>query len=80
MDGSHRFRDRERPMLDQGYDFRPSKIADHVAVMAKATVIARHRRATFVGAGAVVTRPVPSLCLAAGVPARVIDYFGPPGR
>ena len=40
VDGSHRFRDLDRPMLGQGYDLRHIKIADHVAVMAKATVIA----------------------------------------
>ena len=56
VDGSHRFRDRERRMLDQGYDFRPLKLADHVSVMAKATVIADIGERTFVGAGAAVTR------------------------
>jgi acetyltransferase-like isoleucine patch superfamily enzyme len=79
VDGSHRFRDLNRPMLGQGYDLRHVEIADHVAVMAKATVIASLGERSFVAAGAVVTRPVPPFCLAAGVPARVIDYFGPPG-
>ena len=77
--GSHRFRDLDRPMLAQGYDLRHIEIADHVAVMAKATVIASVGERSFVAAGAVVTRPVPPFCLAAGVPAQVIDYFGPPG-
>lgn len=79
VDGSHAFRDADRPMLDQGYDQRPIVIADHVAIMAKATVIASVEERTFVGANAVVTRPMPAFCLVAGVPARVIDYFGPPG-
>jgi acetyltransferase-like isoleucine patch superfamily enzyme len=27
-----------------------------------------------------VSRPIPPYCLAAGVPARVLDYYGPPGQ
>ena len=27
-----------------------------------------------------MVKPVPEFCLAAGVPAAVRDYFGPPGR
>ncbi len=79
VDGSHRFRSSE-PIGHQGYDLRSLKIADHVAVMAKCTVIADIGERTFVGAGAVVNRPLPSYCVAAGVPARVIDYFGPAGQ
>ena len=33
----------------------------------------------FIGANTVVTRAIPPYTVAAGVPARVIDYFGPPG-
>ena len=32
-----------------------------------------------IGANAVVTKPVPDYCVAGGVPARLLDYFGPPG-
>jgi acetyltransferase-like isoleucine patch superfamily enzyme len=80
VDGSHNFRDINRPLLAQGYAYRPLQIADHVAVMTKCTVIADVGERTFVGANAVVTRPLPPFCVAAGVPARVIDYFGPPGQ
>lgn len=80
VDGSHRFRDLELPIAAQGYDLRPIRIADHVAVMSKSTVIADIGRRTFVGAGAVVTRPLPAYCVAVGVPARVVDFFGPPGQ
>jgi acetyltransferase-like isoleucine patch superfamily enzyme len=80
VDGSHRFRDIDRPMLAQGYSFRPIQIADHVSAMSKSTLIASVGERTFVAAGAVVTRPLPAFCVAAGVPARVIEYFGPPGQ
>jgi len=80
VDGNHRFRDLDRPMLQQGYDLRPVKLADHVTVTTKCTIIASIGERTFVAANAVVSRPIPPYCVAAGVPARVIDYFGPPGQ
>lgn len=80
VDGSHRFRDADRPMLEQGYELRPLTVADHVATMAKSTIIASIGEHAFVGANAVVSREIPPHCLAVGVPARVIDYFGPPGQ
>lgn len=79
VDGSHRFRGIDRPMLAQGYDLRAIRIADHAAVMAKATIINDVGERTFVGANSVVTRPAPAYCVVGGVPARVLDYFGPPG-
>jgi acetyltransferase-like isoleucine patch superfamily enzyme len=80
VDGSHRFKDLDRPVLHQGYDLRPLTIGDDVSVMSKSTVIASVAERTFVGANSVVTRNLPPFCVAAGVPARVIDYFGPPGQ
>jgi acetyltransferase-like isoleucine patch superfamily enzyme len=79
VDGNHRFRDHSRPMLDQGYDLRPVKISDHATVTTKCTIIADLGERAFVGANTVVTRPVPPFCVVAGAPARLIDYFGPPG-
>lgn len=79
VDGSHRFRDLDRPVLAQGYDFRPITIGDDVSVMAKCTIIADLGERVFVGANSVVTRPIPAYSVAAGVPARVIDSYGPPG-
>jgi len=73
------FRDLDRPMLAQGYDFRPLRIGDDVMVSAKCTVIADLGDRAFVAANSVVTQPVPAFCLAAGVPATIRDYFGPPG-
>jgi acetyltransferase-like isoleucine patch superfamily enzyme len=80
VDGSHRFRDLTRPVLEQDYDLRPLHIEDDVTVSAKCTVIANIARRAFVGANAVVVKSIPAYCVAAGVPARVIDYFGPPGK
>jgi acetyltransferase-like isoleucine patch superfamily enzyme len=80
VDGNHRFRDLTRPMLVQGYDLRPLTLGAGVFVASKGTVIADVGERTIVGANAVVTRPLPPFCVATGVPARVIDYFGPPGQ
>jgi acetyltransferase-like isoleucine patch superfamily enzyme len=79
VDGNHRFRDLDRPMSAQGYDFRPLRIGDDVFVTAKSTVIADLGDRAVVAANSVVTRPVPPYCVAGGLPARVIEYFGPPG-
>jgi len=80
VDGNHRFRALDRPMLQQGYELRPLKLADHVTITTKCTIIDSIGERTFVGANSVVTRPLPAFCVAAGVPARVIDYFGPAGQ
>ena len=79
VDGSHRFRDLDRPVLTQGYDLRPLRIADGASVMAKCTVINDVGERAFVGANSVVSRPVPPYCVAVGAPARALEYFGPPG-
>jgi acetyltransferase-like isoleucine patch superfamily enzyme len=77
VDGSHRFREHDRPIVGQGYDFRSIRIEDDAAVMAKCTVIANVGRHAFIGANSVVTRDIPAYTLAVGAPARAIDYFGP---
>ena len=80
LDGQHRFRDITRPMLEQGYDFTPLHIADDAVVTTKCTIMADVGRRAFVGANAVVTRPVPAYTVAVGAPARPIEFFGPPGQ
>ena len=80
LDGQHRFRDLDRPMLEQGYDFNPLRIHDDAVVTTKCTIMANIGRRAFVGANSVVTRPVPAYTVAVGAPARPIDYFGPPGE
>lgn len=77
VDGNHRFRDVDVPMVSQGYDFRPIVIGDNAAVMAHSTVIADVGERAFVGANSVVVRPVAPYSLAVGAPARVIETFGP---
>lgn len=80
IDGNHRFRDLTIPMLEQGYDFRPIRIEDHATVTTKCTIISDLGTRCFVGANTVVVKPVPPYCVVAGVPARVLEYFGPPGQ
>jgi acetyltransferase-like isoleucine patch superfamily enzyme len=78
LDGQHRFRDITRPMLEQGYDFHPLRIEDEAVITTKCTIMADIGRRAFIGANAVVTRPIPPYTVAVGAPARPIDYFGPP--
>ena len=80
VDGNHRFRDLDRPMLAQGYDYNPVTIHDHAVLTTKCTVIADIGERTYVGAHSVVSRPLPAFCVAVGAPAKVVDYFGPPGQ
>ncbi|MGH2760585.1 MAG: acyltransferase, partial [Actinomycetota bacterium] len=79
-DGSHRFRDWTTDLLDQGYDFRPITIGDNVLVHSKCTVVADIGQAAVVGANSLVNKPVPAYCLVGGVPAKVLEYFGPPDQ
>jgi acetyltransferase-like isoleucine patch superfamily enzyme len=80
VDGNHRYRDLDRPMLDQGFDFRPLKIADDVTTTTKCTIINDIGTRAVIGANSVVSRPIPPYTVAVGAPAEVVDYFGPPGQ
>lgn len=80
VDGNHRFRDLSKPMLEQGYDFRPIRIADDATITTKCTIIADVGERAFIGANAVVSKPVPPFTVAVGSPAKPIEYFGPPDR
>jgi acetyltransferase-like isoleucine patch superfamily enzyme len=80
VDGNHRFRDLEKPMLSQGYDLRPLRIEDDATITTKCTIMNQVGARAFVGANSVVSRPVPPYCVAVGAPARVVEYFGPPGQ
>lgn len=78
-DGNHRYRDLDKPFLQQGYNFRALKIEDDVQIFSKCTVTNSIATRSIIGANSIVTKPIPPYCVAAGVPARVIEYFGPPG-
>jgi acetyltransferase-like isoleucine patch superfamily enzyme len=78
-DGNHKYRDLDVPFLSQGYNFRPIKIENDAQIHSKVTIINDIGERAIIGANAVVTRPIPPYTVAAGVPAKVIDYFGPPG-
>jgi acetyltransferase-like isoleucine patch superfamily enzyme len=78
VDGTHRFRDHERHLLAQGYDFHPIRIENDVTVMGKCSIWADIGKAAVIAAHSIVTRPIPAYCLAMGAPARVVEYFGPP--
>ena len=79
VDGNHRYRDRTKTFLEQGYDYRPLTIESDAQLHSKVSVMANIGERAIIGANAVVTRPVPPFTVAAGVPAKVIDYYGPPG-
>jgi acetyltransferase-like isoleucine patch superfamily enzyme len=79
VDGQHRFRDVTQPMLAQGYDFRDIHIGDDVWISNKSSVMASVGTRSVIGANAVVSRDIPPYVVAVGVPARPVDYFGPPG-
>lgn len=78
LDGQHRFRDLTRPMLEQGYDFKPIRIEDDALITSKCTIMADVGQRAVVGANSVVTKPIPAYTVAVGAPAVPIDYFGPP--
>ena len=76
-DGSHRYKDLDKPFLAQGYDLRPIRIADHVQIHSLCTVVHSIGTRTVIGANSVVSRELPPYVLAVGAPARPVDYFGP---
>jgi acetyltransferase-like isoleucine patch superfamily enzyme len=80
VDGSHQYRDLSKPFLHQGYDYRPITIADDVQIHSKVTIVNSIGERAIIGANAVITKPIPAFCVAAGVPAKVLEYYGPPGQ
>jgi acetyltransferase-like isoleucine patch superfamily enzyme len=78
-DGNHKFRELDKPMLAQGYEYRPVRLANDSVVTSKCTILADLGERAWIGANAVVTKPIPAFTVAVGSPALPIDYFGPPG-
>jgi len=71
---THRIDDPSRPIREQGDDEQLVRIGAGSWIGEAAVIMADVGRDTVVGAGAVVTRPLPAECIAAGVPARVVRY------
>jgi acetyltransferase-like isoleucine patch superfamily enzyme len=81
VDGDHRFRDMDTPILAQGYDYKPVTIGAGTCITSKCTIIgANIGEGAFIGANTVVTKDIPSYCLAVGAPAKVVEYYGPPDQ
>jgi acetyltransferase-like isoleucine patch superfamily enzyme len=80
VDGNHRFRDPDKFLNEQGYDFRPVKIGRGATITTKCTIVADIGERAFIAANSVVVREIPPYCLAAGSPAKVREYFGHPDR
>lgn len=76
-DASSRPLDRDGLAADRDQDpqLTAVRISNHVAISAKCTVIADVGERTFVGANSAVIKPLPARCVAAGVPARLLEFF-----
>ena len=71
---THRIDDLSRPIREQPRAERQVRIGAGSWIGAAAVVMADVGEDTVVGAGAVVTRPLPARCVAAGAPARVLRF------
>ena len=71
---THRIDDLSRPIRQQTNDERRVRIGASSWIGEAAIVMADVGHDSVVGAGAVVTRPLPARCIAAGVPARVLRF------
>jgi acetyltransferase-like isoleucine patch superfamily enzyme len=80
VDGSHEFRDPNRPLMAQGYNYRPLTLGDDVSIFSKTTIVNSIGDHSVIASNSIVTKPIPANCVAGGVPARVLEYFGPPGQ
>lgn len=75
---NHRFCDPDQAIMSQGHMAGVVDIGDDVWIGANCVITpdVRIGRGAVIGAGAVVTRDIPPLAIAAGVPARVIGQRG----
>jgi acetyltransferase-like isoleucine patch superfamily enzyme len=75
---NHRFSRVDIKIQDQGHDLADIVIEDDCWIGANAVILGGVHigRGAIVGAGAVVTKDVPSMAIAVGVPARVRKYRG----
>ena len=70
----HNFEDSDRPILEQGETKLGVTIQDNVWIGARVTVLdgVTIGEGSVIGAGAVVTKDVPPMSVAVGIPARVV--------
>lgn len=71
---NHVFKDKSRPIMEQGQDFSPIVIEDDVWIGVNVTILPGVTIGTgsVIGAGAVVTKDVQPFTVVAGVPAKII--------
>jgi acetyltransferase-like isoleucine patch superfamily enzyme len=69
---THNFDDLETPIRDQAHARTLVRVGEGSWIGSAAVVLADVGRHCVIGAGSVVTRPIPDFSVAAGVPARII--------
>jgi acetyltransferase-like isoleucine patch superfamily enzyme len=72
----HRFDDPDRPVREQGGEFTRVTIGADTWIGNRAVVMADVGRRCVIGAGSVVTKPVPDGSVAVGSPARIVGQRG----
>ena len=73
---THGMADPDQPLRNQEGERQVVRIGANSWIGSSAVIMADVGAATVVGAGAVVTKPLPSHVVAAGVPARVVRHRG----
>ncbi|MBO4490105.1 MAG: acetyltransferase [Lentisphaeria bacterium] len=73
--GNHRFDDPEKPIREQGIEPKPIVIEDDVWIGGRVNIMAGVTigHGCVIGAGSVVTRDIPPMSIAVGVPARPVS-------
>lgn len=72
--GMHRYKDKNKLIRDQGHEIKPIIIGNDVWIGANAVIMPGVfiGDGSVIGAGAIVTRSIPSYSVAVGIPARII--------
>jgi virginiamycin A acetyltransferase len=78
--GQHHFEDPEKPVREQGGEFKRVSIGFDTWIGNKTVVMADVGSRCVVGAGSIVTGPLPDRSVAVGVPARIVGERGARAR
>lgn len=72
--GNHKFSDPDKPIHGQGIDAKPISIEDGVWIAGSVNIVAGVTigKGSVIGAGSVVTKDIPPMSIAVGVPAKVV--------